>query len=102
MSDDLPDCKLCAACCFSPQDHYVLVTGYDHARMLPEERRALTEFEDIHCYMKMKDGHCAALVRVGAEWLCSIYERRPELCRDYERGGDACIVDRERLPLIGR
>jgi len=94
---DLPDCKRCAACCFSEQDRYILVTGFDHSRLTRDEQRTLVEFEGNLCWMKMKDGHCIALVQQGEEWLCSIYERRPELCRDYERGGDACVVDRERF-----
>jgi Fe-S-cluster containining protein len=93
----IPDCKLCAACCFSDQDRYILVTGYDHSRLGRHEQRTLVEFEGNLCWMKMKDGHCIALVPSGEEWLCSIYERRPELCRDYERGGSACEVDRERF-----
>ncbi len=92
----LPDCRLCAACCFSPLERYVRLTGEDHARLLPGEQAALTVFHGTRCYMKMEDGHCRALVHQGEEWLCSIYERRPSLCRDYERGSGACVVDRER------
>ena len=74
------ECRTCAACCFSPLERYVPVTGADHARLLPEERR-LTVFHGNRCYMEMEAGHCAALEHVGGEWLCSIYERRPQLCR---------------------
>ena len=90
---DPPDCKVCAACCFSPRERYVVVTGEDHARLTTDERRELTIFHGIHCYMRMWQGHCAALEKHGDEWLCSVYERRPQLCRDYERGGPACAVD---------
>lgn len=92
--DSVPDCKVCAACCFSERERYVIVTGTDHARLAPDEQRTLVEFEGIRCFMKMTDGHCIALEQKGDEWLCSIYERRPQLCRDYERGGGACSVDR--------
>jgi len=94
---ELEDCRLCAACCFSPQERYIPLKGADHARLTAEEARRLTAFHGNLCYMKMVDGHCLALVKKGAEWLCSIYERRPQLCRDYERGGPACVVDRERF-----
>ena len=94
MADEVPDCKVCAACCFSARERYVVVTGADHARLRVAEQQALTEFHGTRCFMKMEDGHCIALVQHGAEWLCSIYERRPQLCRDYERGGAACSVDR--------
>jgi Fe-S-cluster containining protein len=98
LTDELlPDCRVCAACCFSPQERYVELKGVDHARLSADERSRLTVFHGTLCYIKMVDGHCAALVREGSEWLCSVYERRPQLCRDYERGGPACGVDRERL-----
>lgn len=96
MSELVPDCRVCGACCFSEQERYVELKGADHARLTPEEQRRFTEFHGLKCYMKMVDRHCVALERVGEEWLCSIYERRPQLCRDYERGGPACSVDRER------
>ena len=78
-------------------EQYVELKGADHARLAPREQAELVQFVETRCYMKMEEGHCAALVRVGNEWLCSIYERRPQLCRDYERGGPACAVDRERF-----
>lgn len=91
---DLPDCKLCAACCFSPHELYIELKGADHARLTPREQAELTHFVGTRCFMKMKDGHCVALVQEGDEWLCSLYERRPALCRDFERGGPACAADR--------
>lgn len=94
MSAELPDCKVCAACCFSAREHYVELKGADHARLTASEQRELVSFHGTRCYMKMVDGHCIALERIGDVWLCSIYDRRPQLCRDYERGGPACAVDR--------
>ena len=38
------------------------------------------------------DGWCAALDRNTMR--CTIYTRRPFLCRDYEMGADACIEER--------
>jgi Fe-S-cluster containining protein len=72
---------------------YVRVTGEDHARLRPEDAR-LVVFHENRCFMRMTEGHCAALARTGGEWLCSIYERRPQLCRDFERGGPACEHER--------
>src|SRR5260221_9754689 len=90
---ELPDCRACAACCFSDMERYVQLSGEDHARLTSEERRRLTVFLGTRCYMKMEEGRCAALVVAGGRFVCSIYERRPQLCRDYERGGPACVHD---------
>lgn len=56
-------------------------------------------------FMRMTDGHCAALVvrRVaavegegveGLEFFCTIYERRPQICRDLARGSPECAGER--------
>ena len=38
----------------------------------------------------MHEGHCAALVIEGGRFLCRVYEKRPQTCRDLERGSPAC------------
>jgi Fe-S-cluster containining protein len=38
------------------------------------------------------DGWCTALDRDTMR--CSIYSRRPQLCRDYAMGGSECIAER--------
>jgi Fe-S-cluster containining protein len=88
------DCRLCGACCFSPLERYVRLSGEDHARLRPDERARLTFFHGNRCYMLMQEGHCAALAVEGGRYVCTVYERRPQLCRDYERGGPACDHDR--------
>ena len=57
---------------------------------------SLTEFRGNRCYMRRVNGRCINLRIEGDRFTCAIYERRPTVCRDYERGGDACAVDRER------
>ena len=41
---------------------------------------------------RLEDGWCAALDRNTMR--CTIYERRPGVCRDYEMGGSDCLVER--------
>lgn len=41
---------------------------------------------------RLDDGWCAALDR--ASMRCSIYARRPGVCRDFEMGGDDCVAER--------
>lgn len=43
---------------------------------------------------RLDDGWCAALDRHTMR--CTIYERRPEICRDYEMGASDCIEERSR------
>jgi Fe-S-cluster containining protein len=50
--------------------------------------------------MKMTESHCAALeIRRGAaeqpEFFCTIYEQRPQVCRDLARGSPQCAGERE-------
>ncbi len=90
MSFAAPECQACAACCFAPHDEHVRVTGADHARLAPDEQERLTVWLGNRVFLRMEDGHCAALVVQHGAWACSIYERRPQLCRDLARGGPAC------------
>jgi hypothetical protein len=41
----------------------------------------------------MVDGHCAALrvEVVSGHLTCSVYETRPQACRDLARGSGACL-----------
>ena len=91
----LPECLRCGACCFSKLATYVRVTGDDHARLADDAER-VTVFEGNRCYMRMTDGHCAALVLApSGEFFCSVYEHRPSVCRELARGSSACAAERE-------
>lgn len=76
-------CEGCGLCCFLSVE---LVAGMDD---VPDE---LTEVVDDDGYeslqMKIHNGHCIALTEDGR---CSIYERRPTVCRDFEFGSDRCL-----------
>src|SRR5690606_7915471 len=90
------DCLRCGVCCHSDLPTYVRVTGDDWARLGPDAGR-LAHFVGHRAFMRMSDGHCAALdVRPSAagggavEYFCTIYERRPQICRDLARGSPGC------------
>jgi hypothetical protein len=72
----------------------VRVVGSDHAR-LGERASELSHFIGNRCYMKMTDGHCAALVLEIAtgRFVCSAYETRPEVCRDLGRASPQCRAE---------
>jgi hypothetical protein len=92
-----PVCLKCGVCCFSKLETYVRVTGEDWARLGTEAER-VAHFVGNRAYMRMVAGQCAALaVRVQAdgaagerEFFCTVYERRPQVCRDLERGSPQC------------
>ena len=101
---DVPACLACGTCCFSTLERYVRVTGDDHAR-LGARAEELTRFVGNRAYMKMTDGHCAAL-RIetlamdashashdgaDARFVCGVYDERPDVCRDLARGSRECL-----------
>lgn len=83
------------------------MTGDDHARLGSEAER-LVRFIGNRAFMRMSDGHCAALVidRENGRFVCSVYHARPDTCRTLERGGPACEgelatkSERPRLALL--
>lgn len=91
-----PACLNCGACCFSGADDYVPVTGDDWSRLgATAERWAV--FGNNRAFMRMESGHCAALrlepaslTQPVAKFVCSIYETRPQVCRDLSRGSGEC------------
>ena len=93
------DCRRCGVCCYSVSAEYVWVRGDDWSR-LGEEAERLAHFIGHRAFMRMKDGHCAALdvrrdAAGGPEFFCTIYEKRPEICRDLGRGSPECEADLE-------
>jgi Fe-S-cluster containining protein len=100
----VPECLACGACCFSRLETYVSVTGDDHAR-LGERADELVRFDGNRAYMRMLDGHCAALrIEKGSgQLVCGAYETRPQICRDLARGSGACrgeIATKRDRPLL--
>lgn len=90
----IPECLQCGACCFGDGARYVPVTGDDHAR-LAERSQELTVFHGNRCYMRMLDGHCAALQIEAGRFVCGAYTTRPDACRNLTRGLGACQADFE-------
>jgi Fe-S-cluster containining protein len=85
----------------------VRVFGCDWDRM-DEQARSFTHFIGNRCYLRLDEGHCAALVVDPSDparprFLCAIYEARPDVCRALGRGGGTCLGERhEKLerPLL--
>ncbi len=88
----VPQCLACGTCCFSNLETYVRVSGDDHERLGDAAERFVT-FVGNRAYLRMEDGHCAALRldAATAEYVCTIYELRPQTCRDLARGSAECL-----------
>lgn len=88
------DCLRCGVCCFSRLDTYVRLTG-DDWRRLGDAAERVARFVGNRAYMKMADGRCAALERRRTPegesvYFCTVYEQRPQVCRDLARGSPEC------------
>jgi hypothetical protein len=75
--EEAPECVACGTCCFSTLATYVRLDGDDHHR-LGERAGDLTAFVGNRVYMRMFEGHCAALQLdvASGQFLCSVYEAR--------------------------
>lgn len=67
----------------------MVVTGNDHQRLGSNAEQWVT-WQNNRAFMRMTDGHCAALQiqpgGKGLEFVCAIYDQRPQTCRDLARG----------------
>lgn len=77
---DLPACAGCGVCC------HLLVELQPGDDAVPEEY--LVEHAGVVCMEQQGDGACIALDRVTQ--LCTIYELRPQVCRQFDRGSGLC------------
>jgi Fe-S-cluster containining protein len=93
---DPPECLSCGTCCFSTLERYVPVSGDDHAR-LADAAEQLVVWVENRAYLRIEDGHCAALAvdATSARFVCTVYARRPQICRDLERGSPQCAGELE-------
>lgn len=82
------DCRKCGACCA----HYERVDiGFDDPNYSWLRDNDLIENAQSDAAMKMKDDRCIALTgTVGKDAQCSIYDHRPEGCREYIPGAARC------------
>lgn len=81
-SEDVPACAGCGRCChllveLTPEDHDV-----------PES--LVVEHGGLRCLEQQGDGACIALDPDTR--LCTIYDRRPQVCRRFERGAALCLT----------
>lgn len=98
MSDKL-DCGTCGACCIADYDGdetYVHLDEIDIKRFTVRERRLLVTDHGMRTkYDRTGNCRCKALRgTVGVRASCSVYARRPRVCRNFPVGGNCCLQAR--------
>ncbi len=92
-------CRLCGACCTS---HDVLLTASEADRYEADPRLArLLRYERsdsgtelVFLQRDRTTGRCRALAGPPGDSRCTIYARRPRLCRLFPADGPECITTR--------
>jgi Fe-S-cluster containining protein len=77
---DLPPCAGCGICC-----HLVVVLNPETDNIREDY---VVEHGGVRCMDQRGDGACVALDPETN--LCTIYEARPEVCRQFNRGESLC------------
>ncbi|WP_127716807.1 YkgJ family cysteine cluster protein [Halobacteriovorax sp. HLS] len=84
------NCSSCRALCCRLEVQLI----DDSDDQVPEEYT--TKVNGMYTAMKQaKNGYCIALNT--ETMLCTIYEQRPFLCREYQAGDYDCMIEREKL-----
>ncbi|MGH8355117.1 MAG: YkgJ family cysteine cluster protein [Pseudomonas sp.] len=92
-SEPAVTCSTCAAACCQLEVLLITDTGVP-------ERFIATDDWGGSVMARLDDGWCAALDRNSM--LCSIYENRPLICREFEMGEADCLEERRGLATIYR
>lgn len=79
-------CSNCHACCCRLEVMIISDTG------VPDEHIARDQWGS-ETMLRLDDGWCSALDR--NTMMCTIYEKRPWICRSFEMGSYECITERE-------
>jgi len=86
LSGAAVSCSTCAACCCRLEVLLITDTGVPE-RFIDEDAWG------GQVMRRLDDGWCAALDRDSMR--CTIYEKRPLICREYELGSDDCLEERK-------
>ena len=79
----LPDeCQGCGGCCY-------LVVELEEGEQVPDDRTTI--HEDGARVLQQRDDYACVYLDPESR-LCTIYEQRPQVCRDFERGTGLCFT----------
>ncbi|WP_191601197.1 YkgJ family cysteine cluster protein [Marinomonas algicola] len=90
VSDGEITCSNCQACCCRLEVMIITDTG------VPEKHIAFDEWGG-ETMLRLEDGWCSALDRDTL--MCSIYENRPWICREFEMSSYECRTERKSQGL---
>jgi Fe-S-cluster containining protein len=79
-------CSNCRACCCRLEVIIISDTGVPRHHIDVDEHGSET-------MLRLDDGWCSALNRDTL--MCSIYEKRPWVCREFEMGSYECVIERK-------
>ncbi|XQR90048.1 YkgJ family cysteine cluster protein [Stutzerimonas urumqiensis] len=79
-------CDTCTARCCRLQVMLLTDTGVP-------ERYIEVDAQGSEYMARLDDGWCAALDRNTLN--CTIYDRRPLICREFEMGGEDCLIEQQ-------
>ncbi len=88
LSETEVSCANCKACCCRLQVILITDTGVPNHFIDTDKWGGRT-------MVQLDDGWCAALDRNTL--MCTIYEKRPMVCRDFVMGEYECLVERSSL-----
>ena len=71
------------------------VWGVDYAR-LGDSAESMVRWTADKAFLRVVETRCEQLVRGPEGVACSIYEQRPDACRDFVRGSAACEAELDR------
>lgn len=94
-------CHGCGACCQNYEPEHLFGAWlneeeyYKFSIKRPDMLKVAVHNSSISVKMKLTgDKRCIAL---SEDNLCTIYEDRPKLCKDFAKGGPLCIIHLQRL-----
>ncbi len=92
MSDDVPDCVTCGACCAYSREWPALV-GVRDGKGIPPHM-----IEDGR--MRCEGDRCVALDgEIGVKVACTVYPDRPLVCSEFAAGSEDCHMVRRHFGL---
>ncbi|WP_086479474.1 YkgJ family cysteine cluster protein [Oceanospirillum sanctuarii] len=84
-------CSNCKACCCRLEVMIISVTGVPETFIRRDEYGGET-------MRRLDDGWCAAMDRES--FMCTIYENRPWICREFDMGSYECMDERVGLEAL--
>ena len=85
LPDTEASCANCEACCCRLEVMLISDTG------VPDHFIEMDKWGGMSMH-RLEDGWCAALDRMTM--MCTIYDRRPWVCREFEMGEYECMIER--------